>query len=61
MMMVVVVVVICDVPASPQSLAVQQAVWVGTRFLCATEAGAPPFHQQAVLKAGCGLLEPLSF
>jgi len=29
-----------------------QAVWVGTRFICATEAGAPPRHQQAVVKAG---------
>jgi hypothetical protein len=29
-----------------------QAVWVGTRFICAKEAGAPPRHQQAVLKAG---------
>eukprot|EP01094_Clydonella_sp_ATCC50884_P019545 TRINITY_DN3848_c0_g1_i1.p2 TRINITY_DN3848_c0_g1~~TRINITY_DN3848_c0_g1_i1.p2 ORF type:complete len:368 (+),score=150.89 TRINITY_DN3848_c0_g1_i1:28-1104(+) len=28
------------------------AVWVGTRFICATEAGAPPRHQEAVLKAG---------
>lgn len=28
------------------------AVWVGTRFICAEEAGAPPRHQQAVLKAG---------
>jgi NAD(P)H-dependent flavin oxidoreductase YrpB (nitropropane dioxygenase family) len=28
------------------------AVWVGTRFICAKEAGAPPRHQQAVLKAG---------
>ncbi len=28
------------------------AVWVGTRFICATEAGAPPHHQQAVLSAG---------
>lgn len=27
------------------------AVWVGTRFICATEAGAPPHHQQAVLSA----------
>lgn len=26
------------------------AVWVGTRFICAEEAGAPPRHQQAVLK-----------
>ncbi|KAJ1560069.1 hypothetical protein HK405_008350, partial [Cladochytrium tenue] len=29
-----------------------QAVWVGTRFICATEAGAPKAHQKAVLKAG---------
>jgi len=29
-----------------------QAVWVGTRFVCAKEAGAPPRHQQAVLGAG---------
>ena len=29
-----------------------QAVWVGTRFLCASEAGAPPRHQQAVIEAG---------
>eukprot|EP00294_Goniomonas_avonlea_P013486 CAMPEP_0114560792 /NCGR_PEP_ID=MMETSP0114-20121206/11649_1 /TAXON_ID=31324 /ORGANISM="Goniomonas sp, Strain m" /LENGTH=359 /DNA_ID=CAMNT_0001746363 /DNA_START=18 /DNA_END=1097 /DNA_ORIENTATION=- len=28
------------------------AVWVGTRFICATEAGAPPRHQQGVLGAG---------
>jgi len=28
-----------------------QAVWVGTRFVCATEAGAPPRHQQAIIKA----------
>jgi len=27
------------------------AVWVGTRFVCAKEAGAPPRHQQAVIKA----------
>jgi len=27
-------------------------VWVGTRFICATEAGAPPRHKQAVMKAG---------
>ena len=26
-----------------------QAVWVGTRFVCATEAGAPKSHQQAVI------------
>jgi len=29
-----------------------QAVWVGTRFVCAKEAGAPPRHQQAVIDAG---------
>eukprot|EP01116_Phalansterium_solitarium_P003253 TRINITY_DN1400_c0_g2_i1.p1 TRINITY_DN1400_c0_g2~~TRINITY_DN1400_c0_g2_i1.p1 ORF type:complete len:390 (+),score=129.18 TRINITY_DN1400_c0_g2_i1:42-1172(+) len=29
-----------------------QAVWVGTRFICAKEAGAPPRHQKAVLNAG---------
>jgi len=29
-----------------------QAVWVGTRFVCAKEAGAPPRHQQAILNAG---------
>lgn len=28
------------------------AVWVGTRFICATEAGAPKRHKEAVLKAG---------
>eukprot|EP00298_Acanthocystis_sp_HF-20_P023720 c3348_g1_i1.p1 GENE.c3348_g1_i1~~c3348_g1_i1.p1 ORF type:complete len:372 (+),score=175.71 c3348_g1_i1:41-1117(+) len=28
-----------------------QAVWVGTRFVCAKEAGAPPRHQQAILNA----------
>jgi len=28
------------------------AVWVGTRFVCAKEAGAPPAHQKAVLDAG---------
>ena len=27
-------------------------VWVGTRFICAAEAGAPPRHQQGVLNAG---------
>ena len=26
-------------------------MWVGTRFVCATEAGAPPRHQQAIIKA----------
>lgn len=29
-----------------------QGVWVGTRFICAKEAGAPPRHQQAVIGAG---------
>uniref|UniRef100_A0A0G4G6N6 Uncharacterized protein n=1 Tax=Chromera velia CCMP2878 TaxID=1169474 RepID=A0A0G4G6N6_9ALVE len=29
-----------------------QAVWVGTRFVCAKEAGAPPRHQKAIVKAG---------
>ena len=29
-----------------------QAVWVGTRFVCAAEAGAPPRHQQAIIDAG---------
>jgi hypothetical protein len=29
-----------------------QAVWVGTRFVCAKEAGAPPRHQQAIINAG---------
>jgi len=28
-----------------------QAVWVGTRFVCATEAGAPKRHQQAIVDA----------
>jgi len=28
-----------------------QAVWVGTRFVCAKEAGAPPRHQQAIIEA----------
>jgi NAD(P)H-dependent flavin oxidoreductase YrpB (nitropropane dioxygenase family) len=28
------------------------AVWVGTRFICAKEAGAPPRHQKAVINAG---------
>jgi NAD(P)H-dependent flavin oxidoreductase YrpB (nitropropane dioxygenase family) len=28
-----------------------QAVWVGTRFVCSTEAGAPPRHQQAIINA----------
>jgi len=28
-----------------------QAVWIGTRFVCATEAGAPPRHQQAIVDA----------
>jgi len=26
-------------------------VWVGTRFVCAKEAGAPPRHQQAIINA----------
>jgi NAD(P)H-dependent flavin oxidoreductase YrpB (nitropropane dioxygenase family) len=29
-----------------------QAAWVGTRFVCAKEAGAPPRHQQAIIGAG---------
>lgn len=29
-----------------------QAAWVGTRFVCSTEAGAPQKHQEAILKAG---------
>jgi len=28
------------------------AVWVGTRFICAEESGAPKEHQEAVMKAG---------
>jgi NAD(P)H-dependent flavin oxidoreductase YrpB (nitropropane dioxygenase family) len=28
------------------------AVWVGTRFVAATEAGAPPRHQKGVVEAG---------
>jgi NAD(P)H-dependent flavin oxidoreductase YrpB (nitropropane dioxygenase family) len=28
------------------------AVWIGTRFVCAVEAGAPKRHKDAVLKAG---------
>jgi len=28
-----------------------KAVWVGTRFVCAKEAGAPPRHQQAIIDA----------
>ena len=27
-------------------------VWVGTRFVCAKEAGAPPIHQKSVITAG---------
>jgi NAD(P)H-dependent flavin oxidoreductase YrpB (nitropropane dioxygenase family) len=27
-------------------------VWVGTRFVCAKEAGAPQRHQEAIVKAG---------
>ncbi|KAI8853455.1 2-nitropropane dioxygenase [Chytridium lagenaria] len=29
-----------------------QAAWVGTRFICAKEAGAPKYHQNAVVGAG---------
>ncbi|KAJ3212031.1 hypothetical protein HK099_007816 [Clydaea vesicula] len=29
-----------------------QGVWVGTRFVCAKEAGAPPAHQAAVMRCG---------
>ncbi|KAJ3116272.1 hypothetical protein HDU96_010046 [Phlyctochytrium bullatum] len=29
-----------------------QAVWVGTRFVCAKEAGASPRHQEAIISAG---------
>lgn len=29
-----------------------QAVWVGTRFVCATEAGAPQRHKDAIVNAG---------
>jgi NAD(P)H-dependent flavin oxidoreductase YrpB (nitropropane dioxygenase family) len=29
-----------------------EAAWIGTRFVCSTEAGASPAHQQAILKAG---------
>jgi NAD(P)H-dependent flavin oxidoreductase YrpB (nitropropane dioxygenase family) len=29
-----------------------QAVWVGTRFVAAKEAGAPPRHQQGIVKSG---------
>lgn len=28
-----------------------QAVWVGTRFVCATEAGAPKSHQDAIIES----------
>lgn len=28
-----------------------QAAWVGTRFVCAKEAGAPPKHQKAIINA----------
>ncbi|KAH8833072.1 2-nitropropane dioxygenase [Flagelloscypha sp. PMI_526] len=31
-----------------------QAVWVGTRFIAADEAGAPPHHKNLVVKAGFG-------
>src|SRR5579871_2592753 len=27
-----------------------QGVWVGTRFICAREAGAPKCHQQAIIE-----------
>jgi len=29
-----------------------EAVWVGTRFVCATEAGASPIHQKSIIDAG---------
>jgi NAD(P)H-dependent flavin oxidoreductase YrpB (nitropropane dioxygenase family) len=29
-----------------------EAAWVGTRFVCSTEAGASPAHQQQIIKAG---------
>jgi len=29
-----------------------EAVWVGTRFVCSTEAGASKHHQEAIIKAG---------
>jgi NAD(P)H-dependent flavin oxidoreductase YrpB (nitropropane dioxygenase family) len=29
-----------------------QAVWVGTRFVCAKEAGATPHHQKSIIGAG---------
>eukprot|EP01123_Difflugia_compressa_P008515 TRINITY_DN2557_c0_g1_i1.p1 TRINITY_DN2557_c0_g1~~TRINITY_DN2557_c0_g1_i1.p1 ORF type:complete len:358 (-),score=65.01 TRINITY_DN2557_c0_g1_i1:34-1107(-) len=29
-----------------------EAVWVGTRFVCSTEAGAPVHHQKAIISAG---------
>ncbi|KAJ3096816.1 hypothetical protein HDU97_005560 [Phlyctochytrium planicorne] len=29
-----------------------QAAWVGTRFVCAKEAGAPKYHQNGVINAG---------
>lgn len=29
-----------------------EAVWVGTRFVAAKEAGAPPRHQKSVVEAG---------
>jgi NAD(P)H-dependent flavin oxidoreductase YrpB (nitropropane dioxygenase family) len=29
-----------------------QAVWVGTRFVAATEASAPPKHKELILSAG---------
>jgi NAD(P)H-dependent flavin oxidoreductase YrpB (nitropropane dioxygenase family) len=29
-----------------------EGVWVGTRFICATESAAPPRHQKAVIESG---------
>ena len=37
---------------SPPLLPPLTAAWVGTRFICAKEAGAPPRHQKAVVGAG---------
>jgi NAD(P)H-dependent flavin oxidoreductase YrpB (nitropropane dioxygenase family) len=34
-----------------------QGVWVGTRFVACKEAGAPPAHQQAVIR--CGLSDTI--
>ena len=31
-----------------------KGVWVGTRFICATESGATPMHQRLVLENGIG-------